>query len=123
MKKSLLFCLLALGLCIGLYAESTEDTQFKQYVELTKNDKENPEGMTVAADCKYRIVYVAMPIPTNMSAVTPETIAELKADMIKEMRSEKDECKVVRDLKISFVYSFITSDRRVIAIPVSYKDL
>lgn len=123
MKKLLLGCLLSACVCSGLYADPVEDTQFKQYVELTRNHESNPEGMTVSSDATYRIIYAAMPIPMNKSDVTPEVIGKMKEQMLKEIAKEKADCKVIRDLKIRIVYTFITSDKDVFSISLSYKDL
>ena len=105
------------------YADSVGDAQFKQYVELTRNNASNPQGMTIAADYKYRMIYVTMPISINKADVTPEICRKMKREMIAGMRNEKSDCRIVRDLKISFVYTFITSDKNIFSIPVSYQDL
>lgn len=123
MKSAFLGCLLVLSVCFGLYADTTADTQFKQYVELTKNDKDNPEGMTVCADNTYRIIYVAMPLPVNSTDVTPQVLQTMKKEMVAGIAKEEADCKIIRDLKISIVYTFITSDKRIFSITFSHKDL
>lgn len=123
MKKFLLGCFLVACVCSGLYAGSAEDTQFKQYVELTRNHQGNPEGMTVTADNTYRIIFVAMPITINKSDVTPQMLKQMRAEMLKGLAKEKADCKVIKDLKISIVYTFITSDKNIFSITFSYKDL
>ena len=122
MKKFLLGCFLAACVCTGLYADSTEDTQFKQYVEMTRNHQNNPEGMTVAADNTYRIIYVAMPVAINKSDVTPQLLRTMRTEMMKGMAKEKADCKIIKDLKISIVYTFITSDKNIFTITFSHKD-
>ena len=122
MKKMVLGCLLAIGMISGLYADSAADEQFKQYVNLTKNSPENPKGMTVCADNTYRIIYISMPIPLSSSDATPAVISKMKSGMLAEMGKLKEDVKIVKDLKINFVYSFIATDKRVFCIAVSYKD-
>ena len=123
MKKFYLVSLLVLVVCMGVYADSAEDTQFKQYVELTRNHKNNPEGMTVCADYTYRIIYAAMPLAINYSDVTQQAMKSMKSEMLKGIAKEQADCKIIKDLKISIVYTFITSDKRIFTISFSYKDL
>jgi|GEM_PF-5017863 len=123
MKKFYLVSLLVMVVCMGMYADSTEDAQFKQYVKLTRNHKNNPEGMTVYADYTYRIMYVAMPIAINYSDVTPQVLKAMKSEMLKGIAKEKADCKIIKDLKISIVYTFITSDKRIFTVSFSHKDL
>lgn len=123
MKKLLLGCLVVSLMCVGLYADSIEDNQFRQYVELTKNSPSNPDGMSVSADYKYRIIYATLPLPLNKSDVTPDVAAEMRNAMLTEIKKEKADCKVIKDLKIYFVFTFITSDKNLVMISISYKDL
>ena len=123
MKKFLFGCVLAACMCSALYADSVEDAQFKQYVELTRMSPENPEGMTVVADNTYRIIYLTMPIALDKSSVTPDVISAMKAAMFKEMAQLDEDCKIVKNLKISFVFTFVTSDKDIFSITFSYKDL
>jgi len=123
MKRFLLGGLLVAGMCTGLYADSAEDAQFKQYVELSRNSPTNPEGMTLCADNTYRIIYAAMPIALNKSDATPELIKVMKTRMLAEMVKQKADCKIIKDLKINMVYTFITSDKNIFTITISYKDL
>ena len=123
MKKIGLACFLALSMCFALCADSVEDTQFKQYVELAKAHKDNPKGMTVCADYTYRIIFATLPVPADFSSVTPELIKNLKEVTIKTMKTETDDVRIIRNLKINFVYNYITSDKKIVAITVSYKDL
>ena len=122
MKKFAIACFIALTMCFSLYADSVEDIQFNQYVNLTRNAKSNPDGMTVCADKTYRIIYVSMPIAIDFSSITPELIKNMRAEMIKGMKSEVQDVKVIKNLKISVVYTFITSDKNIFAITFSYKD-
>lgn len=123
MKKMFLGCFLALSMCFGLCAGALEDAQFKQYVETTKNDKDNPKGMTVCADNTYRIIYVAMPAAVNYSSVTPQVLKEMKKELVAEAAKEKEDCKIIKDLKITVVYTFITTDKRMFTVVLSHKDL
>ncbi|MBR2427403.1 MAG: hypothetical protein IKB16_11770 [Lentisphaeria bacterium] len=122
MKKIILGCLLFCGMISGLYAQSLEDEQFKQYVELTKKSPTNPKGMSVSADYTYRIIYAAMPLPHKHSAFTPQVIAEMKKEMIRIMKTQINDVKVIKSLKINFVFTYITSDKNIIVIPLSYND-
>lgn len=122
MKKICLVLVLAIAVCCGVFAGSTEEIQFKQYVELTKKSTSNPKGMSVTADEQYRIIYTTMPTPANSTSLTPQAITELRARMIKQMSTHKNDVKVIKDLKISMVFTFITSDKKVFCIGLSYKD-
>lgn len=121
MKKFLFCCLIVIGMA-SAFADSTADIQFKQYVEMTRNNKTNPPGMTVSSDAKYRILYAAMPIAVNKSAITPDIVRQMKAGMITEMAKLEADCKIIKDLKITMIYTFITTDKYSIVIPISYKD-
>ncbi len=123
MKKFYLVSLLVMFVCMGAYADSAENAQFKQYVELTRNNKNNPEGMTVCADYTYRIMYAVMPIAINFSDVTPQVLNSMKSEMQKAIAKEKADCKIIKDLKITIIYSFLTSDKRIFTIILSHKDL
>ncbi len=123
MKRVLLGCFVVFVMCVGLYAGSLEDNQFRQYVELTKKAPNNPDGMSVTADYQYRIIYATLPLPMNKSSVTPTMLRNMKTAMLQEMRKQEADCKVIRDLKIHLVFTYITSDRSLIVLSVSYKDL
>ena len=122
MKKIGLACFLALTMCFTLYAGALEDTQFKQYVEINRNSKDNPEGMTVCADSTYRIIYFSMPTTIDFSSVNPQVMKNMKQAMLKEISKLKDDIKIIRNLKINLVYTFITSDKNIFTITISYKD-
>lgn len=123
MKKLVLAFVLLIGMNIPLFADSTELIQFRQYVEATKNFPKNPAGMTVSSDEKYRIIYVAMPIAISSSDATAEVQKEMKKNMVLEMRKEKADCSVIKNLKITLVYAFIATDKKIFSICISYKDL
>ncbi|MBE6357711.1 MAG: hypothetical protein E7057_00510 [Lentisphaerae bacterium] len=123
MKKLLLLSMLLLGASATLLADNVEDTQFRQYVELTRKSLTNPAGMTVASDSTYRIIYVAMPMAISSSDVTPEIMKSMKNIMLAAMRKETADCAVIKDLKISIVYSFITSDKHIFTTTITFNDL
>lgn len=123
MKKIILVCLVFLGMSMALFADAVSDTQFRQYVELTRKHKNNPKGMTVTADYTYRIIYAAMPMPNASSDITPQVMANMKKAMLAAMRKQKADCKIMKNLKIQTVYTFITSDRKVFSISISYLDI
>ena len=123
MKKLLLLSMLLLGASATLSADNVEDTQFRQYVELTRKSLTNPAGMTVASDSTYRIIYVAMPMAISSSDVTPEIMKSMKNIMLAAMRKETADCAVIKDLKISIVYSFITSDKHIFTTTITFNDL
>lgn len=125
MKKSLIAGLFALGMFAGLYADPAEDAQFQQYVKLTKESKSNPQGMTVCADPTYRIIYAAMPISLNKSDVTPEILGKMRKAMLTSFQapSMNADRKIIKDLKISLVYTLITTDKKIFTISFSYQDL
>lgn len=125
MKKIILVCLVFLGMSMALFADAVSDTQFRQYVELTRKHKNNPKGMTVTADYTYRIIYVAMPMPmpNASSDILPQVMANMKKAMLAELRKQKADCKIMKNLKIQMVYTFITSDRKVFSISISYLDI
>ena len=123
MKKILLACMLLLSTTVTLFANSTEETQFWQYVEANKKNAGNPPGMRLVADSKYRIIYTSMPIAVHSGSVTPKLRDKMKKNMLVAIRKEKADCAVIKDLKITIVYAFITSDKSVFTITISYKDL
>ena len=123
MKKLFLLSMLLLGASATLSADNVEDTQFRQYVELTRKSPTNPAGMTVASDSTYRIIYVAMPMAISSSDVTPEIMKSMKNIMLAAMRKETADCAVIKDLKISVVYSFITSDKHIFTTTITFNDL
>lgn len=123
MKKICLVLVLVVSACSGVFAASAERTQFRQYVELTKKSPTNPEGMTVVADEQYRIIYVAMPFTADSSSINEQVINSMRAGMLQAARSYKDDVKIIKNLKISFVYTSVTSDKKVFCIPLSYQDL
>ena len=123
MKKVFLSVLLFIGMITGVYASSLEDTQFQQYVELTKKNADNPAGMTVTADSKYRTIYIALPISANKSSVTQDVKKSMREAMLQEMRKHDGDRKVIKDLKINMVYVFITSDKNIVSIPISFNDI
>ena len=125
MKKIFLVCAVMLGVCFGVFADSASDKQFRQYVELTKKFPGNPEGMTVTADYKYRIIYAAFPVTINSSDVTESAKKEMKNNMLKGLRDGKlaKDRRVMKNLGINFVYAYITTDQKVFTINISYKEL
>ena len=122
MKKIVLGCLLFVGMISGLYADTAENVQFKQYVEMNKKSPTNPPGMTVCADETYRTIYVAMPLPIPYSNLKPEMVGEMKKAMLKALAKQSNDIKVVKSLKINFVFSYITTDKNIITVPISHND-
>ena len=125
MKKIFLVCAVMFGVCFGVFADSTSDKQFRQYVEMTQNAPTNPEGMTVTADYKYRIIYAAAPCPVNSSMITDKKQKEMKAELLKTLRQSElaEDRRIMKDLGINIVYALITTDKKVITINISYKEL
>ena len=122
MKKICLVLVLVVAAC-GVFASSADKTQFRQYVELTKKSPTNPEGMTIVADEQYRIIYATMPLAIDSSNVNEQKIDVMRAGMLQEIKKYKNDIKIMKDLKISFVYTFVTSDKKVFCISFSYQDL
>ena len=124
MKKICLILLIIAGFTSAglLHAASLNDTQFDQYVQLTKNSKANPPGMTLVADKTYRVMYITMPIAIPYSSVTPEVIAKMKDAMLSSLKKSAADCKVIKDLKITVVYNFMTTDKYLFTIPFSYQE-
>lgn len=121
MKKIVLVCMLFLGMAVA-FADATALTQFRQYVELTRKSPSNPEGMTVVADETYRILYVSMPIAVSSKDLNAKIIEDMKKNMLAAMRNSKADISIIKDIKINIVYTFITSDKQLFSIPISYKD-
>lgn len=110
-------------MCFGLYADSAEDIRFRQYVEENKKAKNNPKGMSICADYTYRIIFSTMPLAVNYSDVTPRAKENMRKGMLAELLKDKAACKVMKDLKITIVFTVITSDKRAFSVVLSYKDL
>ena len=124
MKKFILGWLLCAGVTFGLYASSAEEAvQFQQYVELTKKNASNPKGMTICADATYRIMYVTTPVPWSSTDLTPAKEKQLRQVMLNSFRKHKKDIELIKTLKIYIVYSFITSDKKIISVPLSFKDI
>ena len=102
-------------------ASSTEDIQFKQYVDATKSNLD--EGMSVTADEKYRIIVLTMPVAMNYQDATPNVIKMMKKEMIKAMQGEEADIRIIKALKIYFVINYITVDKKLLSIPFSYQEL
>lgn len=124
MKKFILICTIMLGVLPALFADAAEDAQFRQYVELSQKSPTNPPGMTITADPTYRIVivYVTMPIAASKSNIDAAHIAVMKQAMINTMRNMKEDLRVIKSLNISTVYTFITVDKYLFSIPISYQE-
>jgi hypothetical protein len=123
MKKFILGCLLCAGVSFGLYATSAEEAvQFQQYVELTKKNPNNPKGMTVCADSTYRIIYVTTPVTWSSADLTPEKQTQLRNVLLNSCRKHKKDVDLIKTLKLYMVFSFITSDKKMISVPLSFKE-
>ena len=46
----------------------------------------------------------------------------MKKEMIRIMKTQINDVKVIKSLKINFVFTYITSDKNIIVIPLSYND-
>lgn len=121
MKKFFLCCLLTLGM-FSAFADSKADIQFRQFVEMNRNNPGNPAGMTVSSDEKYRIMYLVMPIAVNRSSITPEVEKQMKRGAIAGVKNEKKDIEIIKDLQITMVATFITTDGYPISFSVSYKE-
>ena len=122
MKKLILGTFLFLGIISALYADSNADKRFKEYVELTRKNPNNPPGSTIVADNTYRIMYMTLPIDCRASQMSPEVLKKLREMMLEGMRKETEDVKIIKELKISIVYTIITKDKKVFCIPISYND-
>ena len=119
MKKTFLTLLVMFSAVCGLYANSSEDAQFKEYVQLTRQNLNAP-GASLSSDNKYRIIYIALTVNAPKSNIS--NVQGVKNAMLAEMRKNVQEVKVVKQLKITFVYTFMTSDKYAVCVPISYKD-
>jgi len=120
MKKTFLTLLVMFSAVCGLYANSYEDAQFKEYVQRTRKDMTKMAGASVSSDNKYRIIYIALTVNVPKSNIS--NVQGMKNAMLAEMRKNVQEVKVVKQLKITFVYTFMTSDKYAVCVPISYKD-
>lgn len=121
MKRIALALLLTFITMSFVNASSTEDIQFKQYVDATKANLD--EGMSVTADEKYRIIVLTMPIAMNLQDATPAVIKTMKQEIIKAMQREKAEIRIVKALKIYFIFNYVTIDKKLLAIPLCHQEL
>ena len=123
MKKYTILFAILLSICSSVFANSIEKIQFRQYVEMTQKHANTPQSMSIVADEKYRVIFCTMPLSINLDSVTPKVTTELKENMIKELRKETADVKIIKDLKITIVYSFITTNRKVISIAITYNEI
>ena len=123
MKKLILGTFLFLGIISALYAESNADKRFKEYVELTRKNPNNLPGSTIVADNTYRIMYMTLPLNCYASQVSPEQHKKARELLVEGMRKQTEDVKIIKELKISLVYTLITKDKKVFCITFSYNDL
>ena len=123
MKKYTVLFAILVSICSSVYAESIQNTQFRQYVEMIKKHANTPQAMSIVADERYRIIFCTMPLSINLDSVTPQVTTDLKENMIKELRKETADVKIIKDLKITLVYSFITTNRKVVSIAITYNEI
>ena len=123
MKKYTVLFAILVSICSSVYAESIQNTQFRQYVEMPQKHANTPKAMSIVADERYRIIFCTMPLSINLDSVTPQVTTDLKENMIKELRKETADVKIIKDLKITIVYSFITTNRKVVSIAITYNEI
>lgn len=121
MKRIALAFLVGLTLFGVVKAGETEDIQFEQYVEACKNHLD--DGQSIVADKKYRVIILTMPIAFHYQDATPEVIRGMQREAIKNMGEEKADVRIIKSLKINMVFNFITIDKKIVPITVSYRDL
>ena len=121
MKRVALAFLFGIALLSSVKADTAEDIQFEQYVEASKENL--AEGMSVVADKKYRIIILTMPIAVSYQDAKLDNISEIRNNAIKAMREETADVRIIKALKINIVYNFITIDKKVIPVAISYHDL
>ena len=122
MKKICLCCLLLFCVSFGLFAASEDDVTFREYVELTRKSPTNPKGMTVTADYEKNIIYCAVPAP-GLGTVTDAEKKQMKEQMLKTFRENKADVRVVKRLKISIVFVFITDSDKMLTISISHNEI
>ena len=121
MKRIALAFLVGLALFGVVKAGETEDIQFEQYVEACKNHLD--DGQSIVADKKYRVIILTMPVAFHYQDATPEVIRGMQREAIKGMRGEEVDVRIIKSLKINMVFNYITIDKKIVPITVSYKDL
>ena len=121
MKRMVLAVLLGLTLCSAAQAGETEDIQFEQYVELSK--KSLDKGMSLIADTEYRLMVLTMPLAINHNDATSEVIRVMKNEAVKVMKQNDADVRIIKALKINMIFNYVTIDKKIIPIALSYKDL
>ena len=121
MKRIALAFLVGLTLFGVVKAGETEDIQFEQYVKVNQENLE--DGQSIVADKKYRVIILTMPIAISHQDATPEVIRVMQREAIKAMRGEEADVRIIKSLKINMVINYITIDKKIVPIALSYKDL
>ena len=122
MKKICLCCALLFCVSFGLFAGAAEDREFRQYVEKAKQSPTNPQGMTVTADYNNRIIYAALLVP-KIANLTEAQKVQLKNTMLRNLKNYPAELQLIKRLRITSVYVYITNSKDVLTVTISPNDL
>lgn len=121
MKRIALAFLVGLTLFGVVKAGETEDIQFEQFFEVSK--KNMPSNCIAVADKVNRIIFVTGHIEADYDSITPELNKLVKKQMLEEMKKFPADARIIKELKITSIYHFITSDKKVVTVPIYWHDL
>ena len=121
MKRMVLALFASLALFGAVKAGETEDIQFEQFFEVSK--KNMPSNCIAVADKVNRIIFVTGHIEADYDSITPELNKLVKKQMVEEMRKFPADARIIKELKITSIYHFITSDKKVVTVPIYWHDL
>ena len=121
MKRIALAFLVGLTLFGAVKAGETEDIQFEQFFEVSK--KNMPSNCIAVADKVNRIIFVTGHVEADYDSITPELNKLVKKQMVEAMRKFPADARIIKELKITSIYHFITSDKKVVTVPIYWYDL
>ena len=123
MKKLLPLAMLLFA-SFGVFAAETID-DFDTLATALKTRLEE-RGVLVRADKAARTIFLDFKVPNPSNGITQAQIDAMKPDMIRGMKErDKDgkQARLFKDLKVTLVYNFVTTDGVKYTLVISYKEL
>ena len=122
MKKLFAVMLVAFAALSPLFAGQSEDTKFNQYFERIRRSADG-KTYTVIADKTFRIIYSAKRISATSARLTPQLIELMKANLLKTLKARPEDCRIIKELRITVILTSITEDDDAVCIKLSHLDI
>ena len=116
MKKLLLIASLLFA-SYGVFADDPFDT----FVENVREEART-SGHVVRADRQHRMVFIDIRLPAEAGSLDDAQFAELKSELLKEAREDKD-IAAVKERDVTLVFNFITGDGKIRSVVIAPADL